>query len=62
VVGDRLDSDIAGGAAAHMQTALVLTGSSTLEDVSAWTGAPPDHVLAGPADVVPLVLGAPSRA
>ena len=62
VVGDRLDSDIAGGAAAHMQTALVLTGSSTLDDVAAWTGAPPDHVLAGPGDVVPLVLGAPSRA
>jgi HAD superfamily hydrolase (TIGR01450 family) len=62
VVGDRLDSDISGGAAAHMQTALVLTGSSTLDDVAAWAGAPPDHVLAGPGDVVPLVLGAPSRA
>ncbi len=62
VVGDRLDSDIAGGAAARMQTALVLTGSSTLDDVATWDGAPPDHVLAGPGDVVPLVLGAPSRA
>jgi glycerol 3-phosphatase-2 len=57
VVGDRLDSDIAGGAAARMQTALVLTGSSSLADVAAWTGAGPDHVLAGPGDVVALVLG-----
>jgi HAD superfamily hydrolase (TIGR01450 family) len=57
VVGDRLDSDIAGGAAAGMATALVLTGSSNELDVAAWNGAGPDHVLAGPADVVPLVLG-----
>jgi glycerol-1-phosphatase len=57
VVGDRLDSDIAGGAAAGMQTALVLTGSSTRDDVAAWQGAGPDHVLRGPGDVVPLVLG-----
>jgi HAD superfamily hydrolase (TIGR01450 family) len=57
VVGDRLDSDIAGGAAAGMQTALVLTGVTTLDDLSAWPGVAPDHVLRGPADVVPLVLG-----
>jgi HAD superfamily hydrolase (TIGR01450 family) len=57
VVGDRLESDIAGGAAAGMETALVLTGSSSREDVAAWQGAGPDHVLGGPADVVPLVLG-----
>ena len=57
VVGDRLDSDIAGGAAAGMATALVLTGSSSPADVEAWDGAGPDHVLDGPADVVPLVLG-----
>jgi HAD superfamily hydrolase (TIGR01450 family) len=57
VVGDRLDSDIAGGAAAGMETALVLTGSSSLDDVAAWQGARPDHVLGGPGDVVPLVLG-----
>jgi glycerol 3-phosphatase-2 len=57
VVGDRLDSDIAGGAAAGMDTALVLTGSSSLDDVAAWDGAAPDHVLAGPGDVVPVVLG-----
>jgi ribonucleotide monophosphatase NagD (HAD superfamily) len=58
VVGDRLDSDIAGGAAAGMETALVLTGSSTRDDAEAWQGAGPDHVLAGPDDVVSLVLGA----
>jgi glycerol 3-phosphatase-2 len=56
VVGDRLDSDIAGGAAAGMETALVLTGSSSLDDLAAWQGAAPDHVLRGPGDVVPLVL------
>jgi glycerol 3-phosphatase-2 len=57
VVGDRLDSDIAGGAAAGMETALVLTGSSSLDDLAVWQGAAPDHVLHGPGDVVPLVLG-----
>jgi glycerol 3-phosphatase-2 len=56
VVGDRLDSDITGGAAAGMRTALVLTGSSSRADVEAWQGVAPDHVLRGPADVVPLVL------
>jgi ribonucleotide monophosphatase NagD (HAD superfamily) len=65
VVGDRLDSDIAGGAAAGMATALVLSGVATAADVAAWQGAAPDHVLDGPGDVVPLVLdvqpaGAPS--
>jgi glycerol-1-phosphatase len=56
VVGDRLDSDIAGGAAAGMETALVLTGSSSLDDLAVWQGAAPDHVLRAPGDVVPLVL------
>jgi glycerol 3-phosphatase-2 len=56
VVGDRLDSDIAGGAAAGMETALVLTGSTSLDDLAVWQGAAPDHVLRGPGDVVPLVL------
>jgi HAD superfamily hydrolase (TIGR01450 family) len=57
VVGDRLDSDIAGGAAAGMDTALVLTGSTTPESLSAWTGAAPTHVLAGAGDLARLVLG-----
>ena len=42
VVGDRLDSDIAGGAAAGMDTALVLSGSASDADVAAWTGAAAD--------------------
>jgi HAD superfamily hydrolase (TIGR01450 family) len=63
VVGDRLDSDIAGGAAAGMATALVLTGVSTVDDVPVWQGAEPDYVLAGPGDVVRLVLdGQPAEA
>jgi glycerol-1-phosphatase len=56
VVGDRLDSDIAGGAAAGMATALVLTGSSQRAHLDGWQGGGPDHVLDDVAGVVPLVL------
>lgn len=45
VVGDRLDSDIAGGRRAGLATALVLTGSSTETDAAAASPAP-DLVLA----------------
>jgi ribonucleotide monophosphatase NagD (HAD superfamily) len=31
VIGDRLDSDVAGAAAAHLDAALVLTGDTTAE-------------------------------
>jgi len=37
VVGDRLETDIAGGQAANCQTALVLSGVSTEEAGNAWT-------------------------
>jgi hypothetical protein len=39
-----------------MQTALVLTGVTTRDDLAGWQGAPPDHVVRGPGDVVRLVL------
>jgi ribonucleotide monophosphatase NagD (HAD superfamily) len=36
VVGDRLETDIAGGQAAGMPTALVLSGVSTREQAERW--------------------------
>lgn len=40
VIGDRLETDIAGGQALECQTALVLSGVSSEEEVSAWKPAP----------------------
>ena len=40
VVGDRLETDIAGGHAAGCQTALVLSGVSTKEMATTWSPAP----------------------
>jgi 4-nitrophenyl phosphatase len=40
VVGDRLETDIAGGQAAGCKTAVTLTGVSTLEQASKWTPTP----------------------
>jgi HAD superfamily hydrolase (TIGR01450 family) len=57
VVGDRLDSDVAGGAAAGMATALVLSGSTAQADLERWDGAQPDHVLASIADLPRLLAG-----
>jgi 4-nitrophenyl phosphatase len=37
VIGDRLETDIAGGQAAGCPTALVLSGVSTLDQARAWT-------------------------
>ena len=39
VIGDRLETDIAGGQAAKCRTAVVLTGVSTLEMAEAWKPA-----------------------
>lgn len=40
VVGDRLETDIAGGQAFGARTALVLSGVSTREQAAAWSPAP----------------------
>jgi 4-nitrophenyl phosphatase len=55
VIGDRLDADVAGGAAAGMATALVLSGSSTTRELERWQGARPDHVLGSIADLPQLL-------
>jgi ribonucleotide monophosphatase NagD (HAD superfamily) len=44
VVGDRLETDIAGGQAVGCPTAAVLSGVSTLEQIRAWN-PPPDIVV-----------------
>lgn len=41
VVGDRLDSDVAGAASAGLDAALVLTGVATRADLAAWDGPAP---------------------
>jgi 4-nitrophenyl phosphatase len=46
VIGDRLDTDIAGAAAAGLASALVLTGVSTLNDLKQST-LQPDAIYAG---------------
>jgi HAD superfamily hydrolase (TIGR01450 family) len=52
VVGDRLDTDIAGGRAAGFPTALVLTGVHGLDDaLAAGPAARPDRVLLSLADL-----------
>ena len=56
MVGDRLDADVAGGAAAGMDTALVLTGTARREDVERWAGPAPTHVLESLAGL-PALLG-----
>lgn len=40
VVGDRLDTDIAGGQAAHCRTAAVISGVTTREEAAAWRPEP----------------------
>lgn len=51
LVGDRLDTDIAGARGLGWDSALVLTGISTREDVAA-TGIEPTYVLDSVADLV----------
>ena len=56
MVGDRLDADVAGGAAAGMDTALVLTGTARARTSSAGRARRPTHVLESIA-ALPALLG-----
>jgi 4-nitrophenyl phosphatase len=51
VIGDRLDTDIAGAAAASLASALVLTGVTTLADLEL-SALQPDAVYAGLPELV----------
>ena len=62
VVGDRLDADVGGGAAAGMRTALVLTGSTRSREQAAAAAVPPDDVLDSVAQLPGLLDAAPARA
>ncbi|MBK8901778.1 MAG: HAD-IIA family hydrolase [Anaerolineaceae bacterium] len=46
MVGDRLETDIAGGKAAGIQTILVLSGISQLDDLAQANGLQPDFIFA----------------
>lgn len=54
MVGDRMDTDVIAGIEAGLRTVLVLTGSTTSEQVSAFPYRP-TRILDSIADVVPLV-------
>lgn len=55
--GDRVDADVAGGFAAGMDTALVLTGSTRRTDLDRWTGPAPTHVLESVGELPELCRG-----
>ena len=54
MVGDRMDTDVVAGIEAGLQTILVLTGSTSAEQVGRYPYRP-GRVLDSIADVVPLV-------
>ena len=60
MVGDRLATDIAGGAAAGMKTVLVLTGVSTREDLET-SGVQPDFVMEDIRELTSFLLEAGSK-
>jgi glycerol-1-phosphatase len=49
--GDRLDSDIAGAAAAGIDSLLVMTGVTSPSVLAAWAGPAPTHVLGSLAEL-----------
>ncbi|HMB68340.1 MAG TPA: TIGR01458 family HAD-type hydrolase [bacterium] len=55
IVGDDLESDVAGGRAAGLETCLVRTGKFDAERLAA-SATPPDHVIDSIADVPDLLL------
>ncbi|MCC6606904.1 MAG: HAD-IIA family hydrolase [Anaerolineae bacterium] len=55
MVGDRLETDIAGGKAAGIQTILVLSGISQLDDVAQANGLKPDHIFADIQEIAVMI-------
>lgn len=53
MVGDRLDSDIAGAAAVGLETILVLTGATSAEELEG-SDVRPDHVIGSLAELLPI--------
>jgi ribonucleotide monophosphatase NagD (HAD superfamily) len=51
MVGDRVSSDIAGGHAAGLETILVLSGTTSLEEAGTADPAP-DHVVGSLGDLL----------
>lgn len=57
MIGDRLDTDVAGAARLGMDAVLVLTGVTTTEDLERWTGPQPVWVAESLAELVKLGRG-----
>jgi glycerol-1-phosphatase len=54
VVGDRIDTDVVAAAAAHLESALVLSGGTSAEEAEQWKGPRPKRIAE---DLRALVLG-----
>lgn len=62
VIGDNPDSDIAAAHRSGIESVLVLTGVTDADAVVALAGnRRPDHVVAGPAEIWPIVAGRVGR-
>lgn len=54
MVGDRMDTDVVAGIEAGLETILVLTGSTSVEDIEKYPYRP-NHVLPSIAEAIELV-------
>ena len=55
IIGDRMDTDIIGGIEAGIETILVLSGVTTLEDMDRFPFKP-DYVLGGLDELVQVIF------
>eukprot|EP00128_Syssomonas_multiformis_P016130 Colp12_sorted_trinity150504_noHs@33265 len=53
MIGDRMDTDIVGGIEAGLETVLVLSGVSQMEDLKSYAFRP-DHIMGGVADILSM--------